>query len=339
MNREEKHLLSATGIVILFLVILFCLIPMMSHAGTYYLRWEVPDYDAWAAYDSLRVIAYDANTPNTPACSLNTGSFPFVDSLGPLDSTKAYVVWEFRGYADFDSLAPMSALHISPIEVSASATVDYGEMNDTLSAHHGSGSWTPSGTGAASVRFFVYSTAGDSSTPVPGVQVSVKNRAQTLEHGRGGTSTDSGLVTLNVPEDTVVVIADLTGWTFPTFDTTVMVGDSTYYIYGTWFTPDAPSDSNSCTVYGYLARSTGDPTYANRLITFTLPKMVTNSCNGQDIIDLMETAITDSVGYYEQELAWSSCIGDLEYTISYGQGKTKKITVPDSTSYQVVWDD
>jgi hypothetical protein len=64
-----------------------------------------------------------------------------------------------------------------------------------------------------------------------------------------------------------------------------------------------------------------------------------NTCNGQDVIDLLEAALTDSVGYYEQELAWSSCIGDIEYIVDYGQGKTKKITVPDSTSYQVEWGD
>lgn len=316
-----------------------------AFGGSYYIPWPVPDYDAWAAHDTLRVIAYDANDHGTIVCSIATTTFPCTDSLGPLDSTKAYIIFEYRGYADFDSMSLYPPLHISPIVVSAEASINYDSINYYLETiySHGAGAWTPSGTGDKSITVFAYRTSD--STPIGGATIAAYNIAQSVLQALGTTDTDSGKATMNVDSGLAVLVGSLTGYTWPTYDTHTVGDGASDTIWGTWYTPDASGSANLCAVYGYI-RNVNGVGVPDVEVRFTLPGLFRNICDSTRLPYPDSYGYTNDSGYFTVPLVYSSCWESPEpndtvkYRVIIGDAADTDdwIIVPDSIAYRVIWE-
>jgi len=104
----------------------------------------------------------------------------------------------------------------------------------------------------------------------------------------------------------------------------------------------SPSGSYICRIYGYLS-DLGSNYVSGATVTAKSDKaLVYDTCSGMLVVDKTEDyGPTGSGGYWEIELIRSSCIGGEKYVITVSKPHlpdvTRKVTIPDSTTYYYKW--
>jgi len=199
-----------------------------------------------------------------------------------------------------------------------------------------------SGLGGGSGMYAYSLVTYDSSSEqvIPGVSLAVRNINQSALVATGRTDMN-GLASFNLDADSFLVIAGAAGYIFESFDTLVIIGAGTDTVYGYRFDPGEPSAPELCRVYGYLYDLEGDPV-EQATVSAYLPQGVTRS-GGRVISPFTVSVPTDSVGYFYLDLIpTDSLIPDntsYELTIHNLDGTIfrKRLKVPASTSWQLVW--
>jgi len=347
MTRLQKSVAFGLGMILLLVIILWLLMPWNAWAaGNHSHIISAPDSILGVfQVDSVHVEVYNDNgTADSTWVTAVTPGTDLVDTI-PLDSTETYSVYVYIAYAGFTGYELYSAQHITPITVAAEASINYATIKanvaDTLKLAHGAGSWVgigSGGTGSSTIDVVVLDTLAGGSVAVDDAIVSFRDWGLTAT-ANVVTSNVSGVARIATNDDSLAVLVHAHWFVFPT------AWDSMSWTAGedhvdTILGYSTPSSLNACVVSGYLGDASGDATYQYRLVTFSLPGIVTDSCNNVSIIDLSTSAITSSTGYFEVELLQSACIGDAKYTMTVeGLSSTKKITVPTETTYDIVWDE
>lgn len=111
-------------------------------------------------------------------------------------------------------------------------------------------------------------------------------------------------------------------------------------IVDTFYMPPPATQANYCNVWGRLTSMSGNG-ISGAQVTFVLPRPVANSCDSSAVVQRITTVRTDSTGYFNTDLVWSSCVDDSKYYVTVVSGhsswKRAVITVPDTTSYRITW--
>lgn len=206
------------------------------------------------------------------------------------------------------------------------------EVDTALTASHGAGLWSSSaGSGANTVTL----TIDDGTDPVVGVNVVIKNAAETATVAGPQTTDSDGQVVFNLDDGTYHAIVVST----PAYDTlaaqTLTVSGTTTDTYSlTAFDAGSPTEPSQCRVYDWLYNAAGTA-QASVAITFTpVTRDPSDIAHGSDTLTLRDvavTATTDSEGYFTADLYRSSEIGNRRYWVEVGEKKWQ-IEVPDAAS-------
>lgn len=113
--------------------------------------------------------------------------------------------------------------------------------------------------------------------------------------------------------------------------------------YGDLFAVGTPGAANLCRVYGYVT-NVGGTGWRNVIVTATLAKDTYDSCSNTIVFVRSEgTRTTGDSGYFALDLTYSSCLSDEKYEFTFHKKDhmdiVKSITVPDSTTHYIQWDD
>ena len=201
------------------------------------------------------------------------------------------------------------------------------------------------------VSWYVIDSTSD--VVVPGAKATSKNWA--LDATLADPTADAnGIAVTSVDSDSIATIVTATGYIFPTtYDSIFFTTDTSDTIYGypTASGITAPTGDSTATVYGYLfddasASDHGLRSLEGKKVTFTIANDVYNICLERALHDNTVTTTIDAAGYFSVELTYSSCLALLgsttSDTVSYdmqieGWTNTRKVTVPNSSTYQVTW--
>jgi hypothetical protein len=120
---------------------------------------------------------------------------------------------------------------------------------------------------------------------------------------------------------------------------------------GGWFngvdfgrvTPPPNGTANICRMYGYLS-DVGITGIKRVRVTATLPSDTYDSCSETIIFDRDKAVWSyGSNGYFQIDLVYSSCLGDEKYTFTFEKRHFETfehtLTVPDSATHYIRWDD
>lgn len=303
-------------------------------AGNYYHYITQDSTNQGVAYDSMIVTFWLAGT-GTVDSNLYT-TFPVADSTA-LDSSKGYQKKTQVSYSGLDGLSFVMWDWIPPLLVSASASVDYTAMDSALTSTHGSGSWTTGGAGTNTFAHTLYIGKSTDSTPVNNAVIQVWDTAQSgMEWS--GISGANGQAIGTADAGTWLVIIQGAGINGET-DTVTVAGIQTDSVFVVSHSVTAPSGANACRVWGYFYGAGGSPTYQDRLVRFILSGPARDTCNNANVPDDPNEVYTDSTGYFEVELIWSSCLEGKTYRVELegADATVEAYTVPDSTTAQLIW--
>lgn len=344
MKRKQKWDHSDIAVlVIVVLTLVGVLIGPVLMGATVYTR------ESWgnAETDSVIVVRRDMSD-NSLLDSTDFGTaihtFPF-ETTFTWDDTKDYSYFIKNHFGTDGWFADVTQWKKF---TGAAASIDYGRIYDTVAA---AVSDSILGAGPYAVTFTVYDSTN--SAPVLGAHVTVKNQAQTAIVARtldGGTD-DNGDFTAGLESVWVKVITRATGFIFTIVNDSFFI-DSTEVdtIFGYAFIPSAPTGDSTCTVYGWIVDDPSDTVskVEGKIVTFMTANDVFDICNNKAILNTSTSDYTDSMGYFEKELTFSSCLalyGDtiapttpIQYTVDIQDGKQGYIiTVPDSATYRITW--
>ncbi len=189
--------------------------------------------------------------------------------------------------------------------VGGTATVDYTDIANTLSANHGSGSW--SGRGGGTSNILLYYAVADSDS-IMGVTISL---TATDGSNVGRIVTDANGSALFSPATGVNYIVtghkaghlfDVDTITYSTDDTLVLSGDNTF------LRPLPPTGAYLSAVYGYIYDLQHEPVEYAKL-TFTFAGTVSDTCSDASIMAEPFVVETDATGYYRIDLMNTTCTG------------------------------
>lgn len=199
-----------------------------------------------------------------------------------------------------------------------------------------------SGLGPGAGAYAVVLVAYDSSTlqPVGGVSISVRNLAQTALIATGATDAN-GQLTVNVNAGSYVVAATAPAYVFEASDTLVVGGAAVDTSFGYPFDPGSPASPALCRVYGYLYDISGLPVSGIQ-VAAGLPSGVVQA-SGMIVSPYTVSTVTDSVGYFYLDLLPSDDLvpigSEYEFSLTRKVGAIlrQRMTVPDQSSWQLVW--
>ncbi len=195
-----------------------------------------------------------------------------------------------------------------------------------------------SGSGAYSYQLVTYDST--TSQVIPGTNLAVRNINQSALIATGKSNL-LGLATFNLDADSFIIIATSPGYIYQTFDTLIVTGAGIDTVFGDQFDPGSPVSPALCRVYGYLYSVSAVPE-KDAVVRAYLPAGVAQSGN-LIISPFMVTTTSDSSGYFFLDLIRSDSLVpaatqyDLIIERSDGTIVHKRITVPDSTSWQLDW--
>ena len=195
-----------------------------------------------------------------------------------------------------------------------------------------------SGSGAYSYQLVTYDST--TSQVIPGTNLAVRNINQSALIATGKSNL-LGLETFNLDADSFIIIATSPGYIYPAFDTLIVTGAGIDTVFGDQFDPGSPVSPALCRVYGYLYSVSAVPE-KDAVVRAYLPAGVAQSGN-LIISPFMVTTTSDSSGYFFLDLIRSDSLVpaatqyDLIIERSDGTIVHKRITVPDSTSWQLDW--
>jgi len=299
-------------------------------------------------YDSVQVI-WGKNYTDSSILTDTTcvTSIPGVTSIAV---DKAYD-WDFVYiyYSDDDSASVGDFIKFT----AGAATVSTEDMlrtagfvRDTLDEAHGTESWITGGigTGSDTVQLVALDTSGTDAT-IADVEITVYNPSG--EKIKAGTNTNAygkRELALN-PASGYHAYFRRTGYIFPSHSFDVSGNDDSLPIPGYNIELLASPTPNYCRVQGYVGGVSGVLNKAT--VSFTVVGgPANNDCDTMLLVPLTETTLTDTVGYFYQDLIYSSCLigpdsDSLQYNVVVtkrgSESKSVLITVPDSASYRVVW--
>ena len=195
-----------------------------------------------------------------------------------------------------------------------------------------------SGSGAFSYKLVTYDST--ISQVIPGTNLAVRNINQSALIAVG-KSDMLGLETFNLDADSFIIVATSPGYIYQTFDTLIVTGAGIDTVFGDQFDPGSPASPALCRVYGYLYSVSAVPE-KDAVVTAYLPAGAARSGN-LIISPFMVTTTSDSSGYFYLDLIRSDSLVpaatqyDLIIERSDGTIVHKRVTVPDSTSWQLDW--
>jgi len=201
-----------------------------------------------------------------------------------------------------------------------------------------SGVESPTGTGIFPVTLTAFDSLNDQ--VIPGVRMSVYN-AQLDALLAVGLSSTEGAASLNLDAGIYVISAFAPGYIFEVYDTIIVTGAADDTISAARFDPGDPSSPELCRVYGFLYGIDGRPMEGVTVAAELSDGVVRH--NSMIISPYRRAVLSDSAGYFYLDLIPS---GDLDpagakYSISAldasGTILKKKLTIPDSTSWQLAW--
>ena len=203
---------------------------------------------------------------------------------------------------------------------------------------------TATGTGTDTITTYVVDTSG-TDTLLSDVKVTMKDAGGSVVGV--GISGANGIVTFYQDAGTYTVIAKQASSAptmhFFTSRSLVLAGGNVANdtMPGYDMSIDAPTGSNGCTVYGYVY-GPDNSAAENAEVFFELPDGFNDTCGGTIIGKFTEKTRTDTVGYFSQELFKSKCLENGTYTVRVEMKggmltKTKEFTIPDSSSFKLVW--
>jgi hypothetical protein len=201
-----------------------------------------------------------------------------------------------------------------------------------------SGIESPSGTGVFPVILTVFDSLNHQ--VIPGARISVYNAPLDALLGVGLSST-AGIVSFNLDAGTYVVSAFSPGYIFEVYDTIIVSGAGNDTLRAVRFDPGDPSSPELCRVYGFLYGIDGRP-MEDVTVGAELSDGVVRH-NSLIISPYQRTTLTDSLGYFYLDLIPSADLdpAGAKYSISAhdasGTILKKKLTVPDSASWQLSW--
>lgn len=204
---------------------------------------------------------------------------------------------------------------------SGSATVDYGAINDTLSAYHGSGSWTSSGGGLYSVTIYALDTSGTDAV-VPAASVVVQSTAGVALTSALITGVD-GSVTVALDSGDVRIIARLgASYVFDTLSVTIAGNEDSLAVLGYDVTIDPPAGgAGYATVYGYLYKPNGVPD--SGIVVRGWPEAkynITSSSAGYIYTPYAQWDTTDATGYFGMDFPRVSVFDDSTQSVVHVEG-------------------
>ena len=194
------------------------------------------------------------------------------------------------------------------------------------------------GSGAYSYQLVTYDST--TSQVIPGTNLAVRNINQSALIATGKSDL-LGLETFNLDADSFIIVATSPGYIYQTFDTLIVTGAGIDTVFGDQFDPGSPVLPALCRVYGYLYSVSAVPE-KDAVVRAFLPAGVAQSGN-LIISPFMVTTTSDSSGYFYLDLIRSDSLVpaatqyDLIIERSDGTIVHKRITVPDSTSWQLDW--
>ena len=195
-----------------------------------------------------------------------------------------------------------------------------------------------SGSGAFSYQLVTYDST--TSQVIPGTNLAVRNINQSALIATGKSDL-LGSETFNLDADSFIIVATSPGYIYQTFDTLIVTGAGIDTVFGDQFDPGSPVLPALCRVYGYLYSVSAVPE-KDAVVRAFLPAGVAQSGN-LIISPFMVTTTSDSSGYFFLDLIRSDSLVpaatqyDLIIERSDGTIVHKRITVPDSTSWQLDW--
>lgn len=193
--------------------------------------------------------------------------------------------------------------------------------------------------GAYACRFIIYDSAN--SQVVAGVDMAIRNLAQTSLIAIGSSSTD-GRAEFNLDADSFLISCSAPGYIFSAFDTVIVTSGILDTVFGYQFDPGNPTNSNLCRLWGFLYDINGSPE-PEAEITASLPQGIARV--GNTIISPFSVSTTSNeYGYFSLDLIPSDLIipdtTKYEISISLNNGTIlrQRVVVPDSTSWQLIWE-
>lgn len=358
MNSEKRSQLFAF-LAMIGLALTIWLLTFPSAQAQHYHGYTIPDTVLGSfAVDSVYTERWYHGTRDSTwvtICTTSVDSY-YWDSI-PQDSTKGIDIHQFIAYAGFTGYEPWRSFYLPPLTVSAVATIDSttiaGYIWNTPAGNHVvansfgymldvpiSGISTPTGSGFYARTILAYDSIQEAD--IGGLRVSVRTESQSLLSAYGTTGGD-GTISVNLGDSAAswsyVVSIGSPGYQF-TPDTIHVTGEGTDTIWGTWYSPEAPTGDSTCLVYGWFYDVAGNPTYAGREVTLTLPGLTADTCNDRTLIDLRGIDEVDADGLFEIEVIYSECLGGRKYIMAIeGVSTTKQVTVPSTETYLFNWND
>lgn len=303
-------------------------------------------------YDSVRIYWWEkSGTDWDLEDSMKISTFPITDSIA-LDDAKDYkiVYWYWEG-TDQLPAGEFIKFTAGPATISSADKEEIaGIVEDTLSVHHGAGSWLTGGGGTASDTLIMYAldTSGTDAT-VQDVKITIYNPSG--EKVITGIYTDAygkHQIALD-PANGYTAIFRHTGHIFPSFSFDVAGDDDSLPVPGYDIELQASPDPNLCRVQGYVYIPTGGTTEKIK-VTFTIiGEAVHNDCDGTAFIAepviVWTSTHADSLGFFYADLVPSGCLlkgtDSLQYKIttelSGVKGREDLYWVPQEESYEIVW--
>ncbi len=260
---------------------------------------------------------------NVPFSDAATVAGSMWDSL----NNSSYV----QGSSSFDSSTLAGWLWNTPQSNHTTAGT-FGKYLDTEISSIGSGS------GAFSYQLVTYDSTN--SQVIPGTNLAVRNIDQSALIAVGKSDL-LGSETFNLDADSFIIVATSPGYIYQTFDTLIVTGAGIDTVFGDQFDPGSPVFPALCRVYGYLYSVSAVPE-EDAVVRAYLPAGAAQSGN-LIISPFMVTTTSDSSGYFYLDLIRSDSLVpaatqyDLIIERSDGTIVHKRITVPDSTSWQLDW--
>ena len=297
-------------------------------------------------YDSVRIYWWEKIGADwDSAGSMKISSFPLTDSIALGDTADYKIIYWY--YEGADELPAGEFIRFTGGEatVSGAAMAAIADSVDSaIIVSHGLGAYTTGGTGAGaySVTIVTVDTAASDTVPVPHVSVVVRNAAQNTVLAGGNTDVN-GELEANLDAAAHVFIASETGYTWPTYDTHTVAGTQTDTIWGYRYIPTAPSDTYLCRLWGYIRDIENKKPYKADIIV--TPKGDTsNTCDNVILGSMPSSTQSDTAGYFQIDILWSSCRGDGRYNILIKEARTGAVIktkpnylVPDSSTHKLIF--
>jgi hypothetical protein len=194
------------------------------------------------------------------------------------------------------------------------------------------------GSGAWSFTVVAVDSAVDQA--VPNAIVSIRNLEQTALVAVGTTnSLGRAWFNLNSGEYLTIIISP--GYTFPAYDTIVVLGPGADTVLGYQFNPGGPASPSLCRLYGYLYGVNGLPVSAASIVA-SLPKGVMRT-DQLVVAPFAVSTVTDAGGYFFLDLIPSDSLrpsgSTYEISVSRNDGTIlrKRLTVPAQPNWRLTW--